>query len=105
MGSSRIGYVIRSRTAITLCGLKKQRNIQVIACGDRSLEDALMDFDLDCATFSFDGTQVYTLPRGRRAFNTMTNFVDPFVLRFQRSRRRVAKYHGRGFSTLLYEAW
>lgn len=50
--------VVRSHTAITLCGVETQRNIQIVPCGDRTPEDVLMDFDLDCVTFGFDGTQV-----------------------------------------------
>ena len=96
-------YYVKSQTAITFCGIKERRNIQIINCGDRTPEDALMDFDLDCVTFAYDGQQVYSLPRGRRAINTWCNFMDPFVLRFKRSRNRVAKYHTRGFSTILFE--
>lgn len=95
-------YYVKSPTAITFCGIAR-RNIQIIDCGDRTPEDTLMDFDIDCVTFAYDGEQVYALPRGRRAINTWCNFMDPFVLRFKRSRNRVAKYHNRGFSTLLFE--
>src|SRR3990167_9650585 len=96
-------YYVKSQTAITFCGVGTRRNIQVINCGDRTPEDALMDFDIDCVTFAYDGKQVYALPRGRRAINTLCNFMDPFVLRFKRSRNRVAKYHSRGFHHLLFE--
>ena len=94
---------VRSQTAITICGTNEMRNIQVIDCGDRTPEDALIDFDIDCVTFAYDGKQVYTLPRGRRAITTFCNFMDPFVLRFRRTRNRVAKYYNRGFSALLFE--
>ena len=94
---------VKSQAAISFCAAGKRRNLQVINCGDRTPEDALIDFDIDCVTFAYDGEQVYTLPRGRRAFSTRCNFMDPFVLRFKRTRNRVAKYFKRGYSALLYE--
>ena len=94
---------VRSQTAFSFCGEKNKRNIQIINCGDRTPEDALMDFDIDCVTFAYDGDQVFTLPRGKRAITTFCNFMDPFVLRFRRTRNRVAKYFNRGFSALLFE--
>jgi hypothetical protein len=33
--------------------------------------EVLMGFDLDCATFGYDGQRVWCLPRGRRAVNAM----------------------------------
>ena len=94
---------VKSPAAITFCGTCNLRNIQIIDCKDRTPEDALIDFDIDCVTFAYDGKQVYTLPRGKRAITTFCNFMDPYVLRFKRTRNRVAKYTNRGFSTLLFE--
>ena len=94
---------VKSPAAITFCGIENNRNIQIINCKDRTPEDALIDFDIDCVTFAYDGEQVYTLPRGRRAISTFCNFMDPYVLRFRRTRNRVIKYFYRGFSALLFE--
>ena len=79
-------YFVRTSASVTCVGIKDQRNVQVIALNQRSPTDWLMDFDLDCATFAYDGQMVWTLPRGRRALNTRVNFVDPFVIRHLRNR-------------------
>ena len=94
---------VRSQAALSFCAVRPRRNIQIIDCGDRLPEDALIDFDIDCTTVAYDGEEVYTLPRGKQAITTKCNFMDPFVLRFRRTRNRVAKYFDRGYSILLFE--
>lgn len=107
-------YYLRSRNAITfICSNNTgysinidhnfKRPIQIVDGFQRSPEGVLLSFDLDSSTFAFDGRQVYTLARGKRAMNTKCNYIDPFILKLHRTKLRISKYYLRGFSFMLYE--
>lgn len=49
---------------------------QIIIRLYKSISEILTGFDVDCACVAFDGTHVYTNPRGVTAISTRTNSID-----------------------------
>ena len=69
--------VVRTEHTVTFHFKYPLRPVQIILRIYKSLSEVLMGFDCDCVTFGFDGSQLFCLPRGRRAINTRCNLVDP----------------------------
>ncbi|KAI0506333.1 ankyrin repeat protein [Xylaria bambusicola] len=71
------GDSLRSKNAITFRSPKWPfRQVQIILRLYRSISEILTGFDVDCACVAFDGTQVYSNPRGITAIATRTNLID-----------------------------
>ncbi|KAI0543598.1 ankyrin repeat protein [Xylaria curta] len=71
------GLCLRSDNAITFISPKyPYRHVQIILRLYRSISEILTGFDVDCACVAFDGTQVYSNPRGITAVATSTNTID-----------------------------
>lgn len=88
------------------------RRLQIMLTTYRSLPELLFTFDLCPCVFAFDGDQVFSLPRGRRALRTgyMTGFptTDARVAAARKqcltvlSTGRLVKYLLKGFSYVDY---
>ncbi|KAI1798565.1 hypothetical protein F4811DRAFT_548003 [Daldinia bambusicola] len=88
---------LRSKNAITFISPKYPfRHVQVILRLYRSISEILTGFDVDCACVAFDGTQVYTNPRGVTAIATQTNTID-LTRRSPSYENRLYKYRNHNF--------
>ncbi|KAF2963293.1 hypothetical protein GQX73_g10283 [Xylaria multiplex] len=71
------GKSLRSKKAITFISPNPPyRHVQIILRLYKSISEILTGFDVDCACVAFDGSQVYSNPRGITAIATRTNTVD-----------------------------
>ncbi|EFC36777.1 predicted protein [Naegleria gruberi] len=91
--------VVRTKFAVTFY-CYKLRPIQVVLRIYKSPAEVLLGFDIDCATMGFDGNQVWSSARARRALMYHTNLVD--VDRQSTTYEyRLYKYSKRGFSVSI----
>ncbi|KAI1464320.1 uncharacterized protein F4812DRAFT_442994 [Daldinia caldariorum] len=91
------GLALRSKNAITFISPRYPfRHVQVILRLYRSISEILTGFDVDCACVAFDGTQVYTNPRGVTAIATQTNTID-LTRRSPSYENRLYKYRNHNF--------
>ncbi len=89
-------FVLRTKQAVTFHFAYPIRPVQIILRIYKSPAEVLMGFDLDCCTFGYDGSQVWALPRARRAIAARMNLVD--VDRQSTTYEvRLFKYAKRGF--------
>ncbi|KAG2387067.1 hypothetical protein C9374_002102 [Naegleria lovaniensis] len=88
--------VVRTEHSVTFYFQYPIRPIQIILRIYKSITEVLCGFDCDSVTFGFDGSQVFCLPRGRRAINTRSNLVDP-SRQSKTYEIRLLKYAKRGF--------
>lgn len=80
------------------------RNTQFIHLHSNvSLLLALMDFDLSTVTCMHNGSGVYCTFRGAFSLKTQSCVVTPIVYEEKRCRTRLAKYHRRGYSRLVFD--
>lgn len=80
------------------------RNTQFIQLSPKvSLLLALMDFDISVATCMYNGVSVHCTFRGAYSLKTQTSVVTPVVYQEKRCRSRLAKYHRRGFSRMVFD--
>ncbi|OTB19331.1 hypothetical protein K445DRAFT_193479 [Daldinia sp. EC12] len=88
---------LRSKHAITFISPRYPfRHVQIILRLYRSISEILTGFDVDCACVAFNGTQVYTNPRGATAITTRTNTVD-LTRRSPSYENRLFKYRSHNF--------
>ncbi|KAI1643377.1 uncharacterized protein F4817DRAFT_350105 [Daldinia loculata] len=88
---------LRSKNAITFISPRYPfRHVQVILRLYKSISEILTGFDVDCACVAFDGTQVYTNPRGITAITTRTNTID-LTRRSPSYENRLFKYRNHNF--------
>jgi hypothetical protein len=93
--------VMRTKQAITFHFMYPIRPIQIILRIYKSPAEVLMGFDLDCCCIGYDGSQVWALPRARRAIRTRTNLID--VDRQSTTYEvRLFKYAKRGFRIVSF---
>lgn len=69
--------VVRTANTISICSEAPYRHVQIVISVCKSIEEHLVTSDLDCVASAYDGSNVYTVPRGIRALNTRTNLVEP----------------------------
>ncbi|GAW23127.1 hypothetical protein ANO14919_126770 [Xylariales sp. No.14919] len=88
---------LRSTKAITFISPKwPYRRVQIILRLYNSISEILTGFDVDCACVAFDGTQVYSNPRGIAAIATRTNLID-LSRRGPSYENRLCKYRRHNF--------
>ncbi|KAI0419720.1 ankyrin repeat protein [Xylaria grammica] len=88
---------LRSTKAITFLSPKwPYRHVQIILRLYNSISEILTGFDVDCACVAFDGTQVYSNPRGIAAIATRTNLID-LSRRGPSYENRLYKYRSHNF--------
>ncbi|RYP42706.1 hypothetical protein DL767_000075 [Monosporascus sp. MG133] len=91
------GLSLRSENAITFISPKwPYRHVQIILRLYKSISEILTGFDVDCACVAFDGTQVYSNPRGITAIATRTNTID-LSRRSPSYENRLWKYRNQNF--------
>ncbi|SPO07204.1 uncharacterized protein DNG_09898 [Cephalotrichum gorgonifer] len=91
------GLTLRSEHAITIISPKyPHRHIQIILRLYKSISEILTGFDVDSSCVAFDGTQVYTTPRGVTAITTRTNNID-LTRRSPSYENRLYKYRHHNF--------
>ncbi|KAF0984457.1 hypothetical protein FDP41_000356 [Naegleria fowleri] len=88
--------IVRTEHSVTFYFQYPIRPVQIILRIYKSITEVLCGFDIDSVTFGFDGSQVFCLPRGRRAINTRCNLVDP-SRQSKTYEIRLLKYAKRGF--------
>jgi hypothetical protein len=62
--------VARTKQALTFATSFPKRSIQIILRIFPTISSILSNFDLDCVSVAYDGSQVFAHPRAIRAFNT-----------------------------------
>ncbi|KAI0853477.1 hypothetical protein F5Y00DRAFT_270644 [Daldinia vernicosa] len=88
---------MRTNNAITFISPRYPfRHVQIILRLYKSISEILTGFDVDCACVAFDGTQVYTNPRGITAITTRTNTID-LTRRSPSYENRLFKYRNHNF--------
>ncbi|KAM4060509.1 ankyrin repeat protein [Hirsutella rhossiliensis] len=91
------GLTLRSENAVTFISPRwPYRHVQVILRLYRSVSEILTGFDVDCACVAFDGTNVYSNPRGVTAIATRTNTID-LTRRSPSYENRLYKYRNHNF--------
>ncbi|KAL0484692.1 hypothetical protein AKO1_006631 [Acrasis kona] len=78
-------------------------DVQIVLRRIHSIEELLVLFDLDCCRFAYDGTTVYTINEGMRAYKTKKNYVPADLLDNEMYYRRATKYGHRGYTTLFLD--
>nr|CAG4713315.1 unnamed protein product [Naegleria fowleri] len=89
-------FLIRSGQSITIRTSYSIRSFQIILRLYSSIEEVLCGFDVDSCCFAFDGTHVFTTPRGRRSIIYRYNMVDTSRQSYTYE-KRLYKYACRGF--------
>jgi len=89
----------RSTNAVTICSRYPYRHTQVVLRIYSSPYEILAGFDVDACTFLFDGSNVYTTPRGHSALANGYNTID-VTRRSPSYEVRLGKYSARGFEIL-----
>lgn len=69
--------VLRTNRTLTIAAGYPHRHIQIVLRLYQSPAEVLLGFDLDCVGVGYDGTDVWALPRTRRALNYRLNIADP----------------------------
>eukprot|EP00698_Gefionella_okellyi_P001540 TRINITY_DN1146_c0_g1_i5.p1 TRINITY_DN1146_c0_g1~~TRINITY_DN1146_c0_g1_i5.p1 ORF type:complete len:1217 (+),score=226.35 TRINITY_DN1146_c0_g1_i5:261-3653(+) len=92
--------VVRTRHAITFLFDYPVRHVQIVLRLYKSPAEVLMGFDIDACTVAFDGTDVWALPRARRALNKQMNVID-VSRRSLTYESRLFKYAKRGFAVAI----
>ncbi|KAI9900887.1 hypothetical protein N3K66_005149 [Trichothecium roseum] len=91
------GMALRTANAVTLIAPRwPYRHVQIILRLYASVGELLAGFDVDCACVAFDGSQVWTSPRGAAAIATRTNTVD-LSRRSPSYENRLYKYRNHNF--------
>jgi hypothetical protein len=88
--------IVRTKASVTFHFRYPIRPIQVILRLYKSPAEVLVGFDVDCCCIGFDGTNVWALPRCRRALNQRMNLVD-IDRQSTTYEIRLTKYAKRGF--------
>ncbi|KAJ3094021.1 hypothetical protein HDU97_008677 [Phlyctochytrium planicorne] len=91
---------IRNLRSLILVGQYPRRHIQIIFRLYKSPTEILIGFDIDSCCFGYDGTHVYTLPRGLRALTRRYNLID-MTRRSASYEYRLFKYSKRHFGVLV----
>ncbi|EGG20107.1 poly(ADP-ribosyl)transferase [Cavenderia fasciculata] len=92
--------VVRTKFAVTFLNEYPNRNIQVVLRLYQSPAQVLMGFDIDCCSVGYDGQNVYSLPRTRRAIVNGYNVVSMNRRSFTYE-TRLFKYAKRGFAVVV----
>eukprot|EP01133_Synstelium_polycarpum_P020953 gene20953-25153_t len=91
---------VRTKYAVTFLNAYPFRNVQVVLRLYKSPAEVLMGFDIDACSVGFDGSDVYALPRARRAIVNGVNCVS-MTRRSLTYETRLFKYAKRGFAILV----
>ena len=68
---------MRTNRTISFAAGCPLRHVQIVLRLYKTPAEVLLGFDLDCVGVGFDGTDVWALPRARRAVNYRMNVADP----------------------------
>ena len=90
----------RSANAVTMVSQYPYRHIQIVLRLYASPYEVLAGFDVDACTFAYDGTNVWTSPRGHHALVSGYNTID-VTRRSPSYEMRLAKYSKRGFGVAV----
>nr|CAG4719202.1 unnamed protein product [Naegleria fowleri] len=97
--SSEDVFICRSSHAITFKTSK--RDVQIVLRLYSNIAEVLVGFDLDSSCFAFDGKEVYTSPRGKRAITQGFNMVDIDRQSYTYEKRLFKYYISRGYKILV----
>ena len=89
--------VVRSKFAVTFAAGWPQRHIQVILRRYACVADVILQFDIDCCQFAYDGARVWATPAAQRALRSGVLIADP-EWRSATYESRLYKYCKRGFA-------
>lgn len=68
--------ILRTKHAVTIIASYPYRHVQIILRLYQNPQEVIMGFDIDCCAVLYDGTDVWMLPRARRAINKQYNLFD-----------------------------
>ncbi|KAG2382130.1 hypothetical protein C9374_005922 [Naegleria lovaniensis] len=91
--------ICRSGHAITFKTSK--RDVQIVLRLYKNISEVLVGFDLDSSCFAFDGKEVYTTQRGKRAITQGYNMVDIDRQSYTYEKRLFKYYISRGYKILV----
>eukprot|EP01127_Copromyxa_protea_P018633 TRINITY_DN5907_c0_g1_i1.p1 TRINITY_DN5907_c0_g1~~TRINITY_DN5907_c0_g1_i1.p1 ORF type:complete len:969 (-),score=179.77 TRINITY_DN5907_c0_g1_i1:104-3010(-) len=94
---------VRTANTVSICSKRPYRHVQIVTSVFRSIEEFMIFPDLDCVSCVYDGSNVYATPRGIRALNYKTNFLEPNQISITDTPRRIRKYTERGFPSMIFE--
>eukprot|EP00961_Rhodomonas_salina_P294429 3934573-Rhodomonas_salina.2 len=77
----------------------KLTRVQLITTTYSDVTHLLMSFDIDCCCVAYESGNFWTIPRGKRAHESMMNIVSPYHPCAETA-KRLLKYSLRGFGVL-----
>jgi hypothetical protein len=93
-------FMVETPLTITIISKFPSRPIQIVTGKWNYIQQIILEPDIDCTCFGFNGNSVITTYRGRASFNTRTIVTGPerSKLRpFPEYETRIVKYSRRGF--------
>lgn len=95
-------HYVRTPNTLTLFAGSPSLPVQIVMSLYTSVEEILLNFDLDCISVAYTGNQVLALPKFLRSVHQMSNCIDSSInLQGKLQWKRLTKYASRGFPSAL----